>query len=104
MNKVLFEMKCCRWVGEDVMGNDDLVALILQYAPLTPQTFVAVSRVSKAWRSVCLRDEQVLMRALSRCKYITKGTVMGLVSPLAGYVRMLAGAVIFHTLTKSRQP
>ena len=61
------------------MGNDDLVGLILQYAPLTPQTLVVVSRVSRAWRSVCLRDEQVLLRALSRCKYITKGTVMGLV-------------------------
>ena len=72
-------MKCCLWVGEDVMANDDLVGLILQHAPLTPQMFVAVSRVSKAWRSVCLRDEQVLMKALSRCKYITKGMVMGLV-------------------------
>ena len=60
------------------MGNDDLVRLILQHAPLTPQTFVAVSRVSKTWRSLCLNDQQLLVQSLARCKYITKGTLMGL--------------------------
>ena len=73
---MVFEMT--RWVGEDVMANDDLVSLILRHAPLTPQLFVVASRVNKAWRSVCLRDEQLLLKSLARCKYCTKGTVMGL--------------------------
>lgn len=74
---MLFElMRHYEW--NDVMGNDDLVRLILQHAPLTPQMFVAVCRVSKAWRNVCLRDEQLLTKSLLQCKFITKATLMGL--------------------------
>lgn len=66
------------WVGDIVMANDDLVGLILQHAALTPESFVAVSRVNKAWRRACLRDNRLLLRSLAPRDYLTKAAVMGL--------------------------
>jgi hypothetical protein len=63
---------------EAVLGNEDLVQIILNHAVLRPSTFVVASRVCKTWRSACLRDDSLLIKAATKSKYMTKNIVMGL--------------------------
>ena len=69
---------CIVEMAEAVLANEDLVHLILRQARLRPSTFVAVSRVCKTWRRVCLRDESLLVKAACECEFMTKTVVMGL--------------------------
>ena len=61
-----------------VMENEDLVVKILLALPLNPHVYVKAGRVCKLWRSVCRRDESLLMNSIRMCEYLTKGTMIGL--------------------------
>ena len=65
--------------GEEgcVMGNQDLVQLILHHAQLSPVAFVAASRVSKTWHTVCKLDDS-LVRSAAKNSGVTKTVLMGL--------------------------
>jgi hypothetical protein len=63
-----------------VLGNEDLLHLILQHAGLSPAAFVAVSRVSKAWHSTCMRDSNLMLSAALRATVLTKRVLMGLLA------------------------
>ena len=65
-------------MADAVLGDEDLVHLVLQHAQLRPSTFVLASRVCKTWRAVCLRDASLLSKAACECKFMTKAVVMGL--------------------------
>ena len=62
---------------ESVMGNDDLLAVILSTAPIDPKSFVAIGRVCKQWRAAC-RNEALLLRAASSRTTLSKRQLMGL--------------------------
>ena len=50
-----------------VLGDADLVALVLAHADLTHASFASVSRVCRVWRTVCRTDEGLLVKtALSK--------------------------------------
>ena len=63
-----------------VIENEDLLGLILQLADLAPRDFVAVSRVSNVWRSVCVRDGDIALQAARRAHCLTKRALMGLLA------------------------
>ena len=63
-----------------VLENEDLLALILQHAELTPRDFVSASRVGKRWHDVCMRDGTLALQAAKRAQYLTKRVLMGLLS------------------------
>ena len=63
--------------GEELFGCIDLVELILTKAQLSPRTFVAVSRVSKAWNAASRRNERLLVGCAANTT-LTKGMLMGL--------------------------
>ena len=66
-----------------VLGDMDLVQLILQMAELSPSEFVIASRVNREWRSVCQRDGALLLGAAKGC-YLTKQVLMGLTALTSG--------------------
>ena len=80
-------------MAEDVLGQEDLVHLILQHAQLHPSTFVVASRVCKTWRTVCLRDASLLTKAACECKFMTKAVVMGLFALSSAEANRLPRAV-----------
>lgn len=62
-----------------VLGrNEDLIALILTQARLSPTALVIASRVSKSWHAVCTRDDELLLRCVNEAPYLTKRVVVGL--------------------------
>ena len=61
-----------------MLGNGDLLALVLSLAQLLPHSFVAASRVSKGWRAACCGDEQLLLRSARARAYLTKRDLVGL--------------------------
>ena len=63
-----------------VLENEDLLALILQEAELTPRDFVNVSRVNKGWHDVCMREGTLALQAARRAEYLTKRALMGLLA------------------------
>ena len=63
-----------------VLENEDLLALILQEAELTPRDFVNVSRVNKGWHDVCMRNGTLALKAARRAEYLTKRALMGLLA------------------------
>ena len=63
-----------------VLGNKDLLALILQEAELTPRDFVNVSRVNKGWHDVCMRNGTLALQAARGAEYLTKRALMGLLA------------------------
>lgn len=62
----------------EVLGNIDLLASVLAHAELDPVSFVCMGLVSKTWRSVCLLDEALLLKAARAPRYLTKGVFAGL--------------------------
>lgn len=67
-----------------VLDNDDLVALILQHAELTPEGFVIASRVCRAWHTSCMRDGGLVLKAARQANYLTKRALMGLLALSSG--------------------
>ena len=63
-----------------VFENEDLVALILQHARLTPREFVWSSRVNKVCHAVCFRDAELALHAARRTQCLTKRALMGLLA------------------------
>jgi hypothetical protein len=63
-----------------VLENEDLLALTLQEAELTPRDFVNVSRVNKGWHDVCMRNGTLALKAARRAEYLTKRALMGLLA------------------------
>ena len=63
-----------------VFQNEDLVALILQHAKLSPREFVWSSRVNKACHAVCFRDAELALHAARRTQCLTKRALMGLLA------------------------
>ena len=65
-------------VSEYVLGNEDLLALILAHTELLPAWYVAVSGVNKTWYAVCRRDERLLIKCAKARPYLTKRYLVGL--------------------------
>lgn len=63
---------------DQTFENKDLLELILSHAQLIPSSFVAVSRVNKAWHSICHMDERLLLKCATSRPYLTKRDMMGL--------------------------
>ena len=62
----------------DVFGNEDLLEFVLKHAALSPKTFVAATRVSSVWRSICIRDGSFILETAKRADFLTKQSLMGL--------------------------
>ena len=63
---------------ESVLGNADLVAVILARADLDPWTFVMCGRVARAWRAACRSDASLVLKAARGRPFLTKGVFCGL--------------------------
>ena len=63
--------------SRDVLGNADIVVLILTHTQLSPMSFAAYSRVCRAWRIACRTDERLLTSA-ALAKPLTKRAFMDL--------------------------
>ena len=61
-----------------VLEDADLIVCILQHASLTPEAFVAVSRVSMVWRAAVRADASLLLSAALSPRFLTKSTFCGL--------------------------
>lgn len=61
-----------------VLENVDLVAHVLLYAELTPESFVGVGRISKAWRAACRINASLLLKASRARPFLTKRVFCGL--------------------------
>ena len=63
---------------EKVMGDVDLVGLVLSHADLSPRAFVGAGRVSRSWREACRGGSELLMAVARRPGYLTKTVFAGL--------------------------
>lgn len=63
-----------------VLENTDLLSLILASGKLSPASFVAASRVSRAWHGVCMCDGSLALQAARGAQYLTKRLIMGLLA------------------------
>ena len=63
---------------QEVLGNVDLVALVLSQVQLDPVSFVRMGLVGKAWRLACRHDETLLLKAARAPHYLTKSVFAGL--------------------------
>ena len=63
---------------EKVMGDADLVGLVLSHADLSPRAFVGAGRVSRSWREACRGGPELLMAVARRPGYLTKTVFSGL--------------------------
>lgn len=61
-----------------VLENEDLLGVILAHADLTPERFVALVRVGKAWRAALHADAALLLAAARQPRFLTKTTFCGL--------------------------
>ena len=98
-----------------VLGNADMVAVILGHAELGPAAFVAIGRVAKAWHTVCRADAALLLAAARKPDFLTKRTLTGLFAlhwheadklprgkrarRNGGFLYMYGDAAIDHALT-----
>jgi hypothetical protein len=75
--------------SEEVLGNRDLVALVLRYADLDPVSFVQMGLVNHAWREACQGDTDLILRAAAGRPYMTKRALMGLIGLTSGEANTL---------------
>lgn len=61
-----------------VLEDEDLLSVILAHAELTPERFVALARVGKAWRAALHADAVLLLAAARRPRFLTKSVFCGL--------------------------
>lgn len=61
-----------------VLEDADLLSIILAHADLTPERFVALARVGKAWRAALHSDAALLLAAARWPRFLTKTTFCGL--------------------------
>ena len=95
-------------MSEHVLGNEDLLALVLAHAELLPASYVAMSRVSRTWRAVCRRDEGLLIKCAKARPYLTKRDLVGLFAltsreanllPRETYMRRDGGVMYKYEMT-----
>lgn len=64
--------------AREVLGNADIVALVLEHAQLSPTCLAVHSRVCSAWRRACRTEERLLLRAALARSFLSKHDFMGL--------------------------
>ena len=61
-----------------VLGDPDLVSIVLSKVDLDPVALTCMGLVSKAWRVACRAGPGLLLSAASTPRYLTKTVFMGL--------------------------